>query len=737
MSAPRTKFFWIETTVAFFVFAICAALLGYEPTVALPASAVGAFFVWTALQSFGKEKKSCEKKASHVEETVLGSMRDPRSEYSGKEAVARLFLDMFKLRLDAKTSDAAEFEPLDPFAGSKSSRYELRVSVGERWQSRNVTIGELGEFGIGKSRCYHVIYDNQLVVKVPPKTSSSVADYVEGIRRDLAVAERLAPRECLVPSVSIILDKLLPQREAAKFDNENQALEWLLSADKYLPFFKIGDRFVYFMNLARHFFLSGVLDEIHDKTGRFYEEAFRDPDIVLTPYRFEDRYGDEKLGYALHEMYSQFESGADAILAQNRTRSAASVHPFKLRQWFFHFLAGKKMETDREHLPENAVLSLNRLFSNLKKDNSGTVESYRSIVRKTVEKKALSANINQISSICSNVLELLGWLYERRVSIRDLKPENLLLIGPPDDYPEFLKYPGEFHVGLIDVETAVYFGAENDESIPQPLLGGTPLYATPLNFLPNSAIRKYYADLPLMLHLQDWYATIGIVFKVATGECLFKEASGAFPASVEPLETATNQNAISAKAVREIGETFWSRARRELASKLDARKEALAGLEIPVPERTIPVLQMLSLKAAESIEKDLKVLAMDRKLFANKNIQCKIYNSPAEDIPKLGEIWMGTKGANASPESRAHASEIFGNLFRCKRQTERNKSFRSTLEVAPAKITANLLLESLFDMVFVLMHQRVWGVVAETTIDTPTARILPKTVPGKTLKGHA
>ncbi len=714
MSAPATKFFLVETTVSFVLFVACAAFLGYDPLLGLPAGAVGAVFVWAGLFCFKKGQEDRKKKKASVQKGPNnGPKRNPCSIYSGKEAVAHLFLDIFKRRLNAKADDPSEFEPLDSPAGGKNSRYELKVLVGDRWQSRIVSIGELGEFGTGKSRCYHVIYDSQLVVKIPAKTSSSAFQYVDSIRRDLTIVERLAPRECLVPGVSVILDKLLSQEDAAKIENESKALEWLLSADEYQPYFKIGDSFVYFMHLSRYFFLGRVLDEIHDNAGRFYEEAFRDPDMVLTPYQFEDRYGDDKLGYTLHDLYSRFESGAKKILAQNRTRSAASVHPFKFRQWFFHFLAGKKTESGREQLPENALSSLNRFFSELEKNNPETVESYRSIVRKTVEERAISVNSDKIANISSNILDLLGWLYEKRISIRDLKPDNLLLIGPPDDYPEFLKYPGEFQIGLIDVETAAHCVAEDGEPIPQPLLGGTPLFATPANFLPNSVMEKLYGVIPPILHLQDWYAAIGIIFRATTGEDLFKETSVVLVESARTLQNAMERNAMLIETVPEICETFWSRARRELALKLESHKENLVKAKIPIPERTVPVLQKLSRMAADSSDKSLKELATDRRLFANKNVQCIICKSTAEDITKLEGIWTTTKSANASSESRAYATDIFRRLLHCKMQSEKFKSFQSALDNLPAKITADLLLESLFEIAFVLMHQQIRGVAAE------------------------
>ncbi|MBI4738866.1 hypothetical protein HY772_04855 [Candidatus Woesearchaeota archaeon] len=129
-------------------------------------------------------------------------------------------------------------------------------------------------------------------------------------------------------------------------------------------------------------------------------------------------------------------------------------------------------------------------------------------------------NKNQLTSIIINMLELLAWLAERQVAMRDLKPDNLLVAGERSQYPRFLLHPDQFSIGLIDVETAVYYGMD-EGGVKQPQLGGTPFYATPSHLIKNDWLKEIFGDLPAVLHLQDWQATVAIIYKVVTGLTLF------------------------------------------------------------------------------------------------------------------------------------------------------------------------------------------------------------------------
>ena len=582
-------------------------------------------------------------------------------------------------------SDEAEFVLLDSPNSAMGFRYELRVKKGEQLLTRNITVGEIGEPGTSKSQCYHVIFDKRLVVKVPPKPMSSLGKYAESVAKETSIVERLAPRECLVPTLSVILDKLVSAEDEADFETEEEALEWFETAEKYHPYFKIGDGFIYFMDLAKYFFLSRGLDEIHDKKDRFYKEAMRDPDMVLKPFKFEDRYGNEDLGYALQRMYLQYEPKVKQLIARNPTRSSASIHSQKFRQWFFLRLAGRKVSAADAPLPENFLAALNRMLAQMESDNRQTVKAYRTLIGKSVETKYLNRNLSSIASISSNILDLLGWLHKKQVAIRDLKPDNLLLIGNPDGYPEFMKYPGEFQIGLIDVETAVDWGMRDGQPVAQPPARRDPDLRHSVAFSAQLRHRELLRGLApdsspaglVRRHRHDLQGGDGRP-PVPVGPRYFP------PPPCKPCRPPCTRTPCPKTWWKQVGRGVLARAPGRTWKRKSSRKErTLTKAEIIVPESARPPLLELSRETSEYIDRDLKRLIVSQKLFDKKNVQSGLYKASAEEIVSIGKKWIKTKGPAASPKLKAYASELFRKLLHYKKQAVLQKSFQAVLDEIP------------------------------------------------------
>jgi serine/threonine protein kinase len=119
------------------------------------------------------------------------------------------------------------------------------------------------------------------------------------------------------------------------------------------------------------------------------------------------------------------------------------------------------------------------------------VDGYLGAIRSFAQRLSLEQNRLPISGIITNLLDLLGWLSEKKVAMRDLKPDNILVAGDTQNYPGFLRSAADYSLGFIDVETAVYFGKTEEGSIRQPLLGGT--HATPSHLFPNSTLADVLA----------------------------------------------------------------------------------------------------------------------------------------------------------------------------------------------------------------------------------------------------
>ena len=110
---------------------------------------------------------------------------------------------------------------------------------------------------------------------------------------------------------------------------------------------------------------------------------------------------------------------------------------------------------------------------------------------------------------------MLFHLKKKHTAIRDLKPDNMFLAGNSDNPDFFLTSPEQYKPGLIDLETSVNLG--ETETLQQPILAGTPHYATPSHIFENHVLKEVFNDLPRTLYLQDWFAAVGIIYTVVTG----------------------------------------------------------------------------------------------------------------------------------------------------------------------------------------------------------------------------
>ena len=81
----------------------------------------------------------------------------------------------------------------------KGKVFELGIKGNNDWISRRMSIAPLGEDSGSKSKCFYVIYDTHMVVKIPPEPVTDVAKYIRDIRREVQITSQLAPVACIVP----------------------------------------------------------------------------------------------------------------------------------------------------------------------------------------------------------------------------------------------------------------------------------------------------------------------------------------------------------------------------------------------------------------------------------------------------------------------------------------------------------------------------------------------------------
>ena len=307
------------------------------------------------------------------------------------------------------------------------------------------------------------------------------------------------------------------------FELEEKYISWLDKFPNFQDLLKIGESFVFVMDLSKYFFLGHIIDDFHDLDNRLYQEIVGYPAVIWENHGFEGRYGleNDEVVDEIKDVFSFYEEKVSQLL--NLLDPTNSVDSYALRKWFLIHLAGRKLKPTEKGLNAEMVDKINLLIQNILEDKKDPVEDYRNTIKGCIQSVTVGQNKSQMGGLVSKMLDLLVWLRTKGVAMRDLKPDNLLIVGDTAKYPDFLKSTREFTVGLIDVETAVDYNRNQAEEIEQPILGGTPSYAAPAHLCDNESLKSLYGDLSRILYLQDWFATAGMIYDVILGERLFDQ----------------------------------------------------------------------------------------------------------------------------------------------------------------------------------------------------------------------
>ena len=282
------------------------------------------------------------------------SPRGPQ-EMPGRTDVVRFFLQLYRQQVGADPEAAVEFGQLPGVSTGPNTVYELRVRHGADWVRRRMAIGPLGEDSGSRSTCFYVIFDRHLVVKIPPKPVTQLEDYLAGIRKEGHIVERLAPKECIVPKVSVILSEihqLSPGAETPPDQLEEKYITWLRKNPQHQECLKIKGTFVFFMDLSRYYFLSHILEGLHDLSAPIRAEIAATPELIRYPARFKERYGsaNDAVGFDIRDLYHQAEAEAGRVLRSGG--GTAAVNPHHIQRWFLSYLETRDIGDAGAELPD-------------------------------------------------------------------------------------------------------------------------------------------------------------------------------------------------------------------------------------------------------------------------------------------------------------------------------------------------------------------------------------------------
>ena len=543
--------------------------------------------------------------------------------------IVRFFLNLFKCQIGAEPDAKTEFVPLMSKSSGPNHIYELRVKHMEDWSKRRMTIGPLGEEAGSKSKCYYVIYDVHMVVKVPARPVTDFENYIESIKQEMAIVNKLIPKECIVPKVSVILGLIhtFPYSEDIPADRlEDKYINWVRRSTEFQEYLKINNSFVYCMDLSKYYFLGHILDELHDIKNLVAKEIFENAEIIFEPAKFKGRYGVEHDAiFEVREVFNRAEADIRKLIAQ--TGINPNIPLYQFQSWFYAALAKNEIVEDNDKYPATFTKQLNVLLKNAMRDNIDVIDVYRKTIKNYVYMSAFEQNRSQMSAISASLLDILAWFRTKRISMRDLKPDNLFVAGDPARYPLFLRSAQEFSLGIIDVETAVDFEKSKYTKTKQPLLGGTPFYATPSHFIRNDVLILKFGSLGKTLHLQDWHATLVMIYKVVTGELLFEQTAKLFGDLRQMMINANRPENFESDLFEEASRLFWHSAVVEFQVKMGEKETPLRAIDVILPETVKYMFGKVLAKERKSLARSIKECVLSQNIFEKPSIRNQLMKS--------------------------------------------------------------------------------------------------------------
>ncbi len=638
----------------------------------------------------------------------------PAVKMSDHQQVLRFFLQLFKSQLDVEADSPAQLVRTATRPTCPDETYEMRVMNKVDWETRRMSIGLLGQGGGSRSKCFYVIYDSHMVIKIPGFPMTKFSEYKRQVAAEGRIVSRLAPRQCIVPRVSVILKAVHNFANGAHMSEElmeSRYMQLVETNPEFQEHLKIGESFAFFMDLAKHFFLSTVLDDIHSGYSRIADEARQYPELLWDQHAFVCRYGEDSGGvcHALQEAYYRCEDRLRKIVAE--AGASKSINTYHFKQWFLAHMVGESIQRDEYELPADAISKANELLNEVVDANQHSVERYRQQLKEYIRKTRFSKYRHQVESLASNILDLLAWIGKKQLALRDLKPENLFVAGNPDEYPQFLNTPEKFSLGLIDVETAVALDAEDPILIPQPQLAGTPLYATPTHLMSNAILLEIYEDLPLILHLQDWHATIAMLFKLITGQPLFGTTAHVFPELLSRLKVLDPTGADLQDDVARICGLFWNSAVAEFQAGLAEHAATISSVEVSVPADIVDEIKSeLKIEIRET-EKAVAKAVDDQSFFKSGDRRRFLKAASSVKINQMMSKLTQEIESGSGP-SQEQVLLYFELLQKLKQRLESKQHAVVTLENPTATIAADQLLEVMFQKVFSAMYPAHWPPIA-------------------------
>ena len=629
------------------------------------------------------------------------------------ESVVKYFLSLFRLQIEfsEKRTAKSSYRMVGQDATGEQV-YELLASCkGDEWKSRRMSIRQLGESVASKSTCYKVIYDDLLVVKIPPRSFPDFDTYLKYIQTEKTIARQVAPAiVCLYPSIAGVLKKIPQINPTGRqlLETENDYIRLLIKRPELQNYLRIGSRFAFFMDLSRYAFLNQILTGIHEKTLRVSEAILKHRDAIFYLDAFETIYGPghEDIFFSINQLFRHYQNRLDRVV--EHTEGLLTIPDYLREEWFFDWMAGRLPDIAANGYSEPVAENIQHALSSITQADQAALQSYKSLVADNVKQKIFYSNQAKMAALIANTLKLIVRLKEHAVAVRDLKPDNIFVARNFDGADHLLGDSDSYDLGLIDLETAISVDRTRPGGLQQPLMAGTPSFMTPSQLFGNAILEELFGtETPRVLYMQDWYAAVGIIFNIVTGEHLFHRTAKLIP---EIMRLKQKSSKPSAEIFKQVSWNFWNTASTEMAESARMYQERLDELRVALPSPVCEALAAEAIQESAFLKKALHQKIADQNFFPNSREA--LTHATAESIRKnriKQEQRMQSGKCDAAQLSRVIS--FLQTLETLKIQAAQNRSLAGLNGAAAPNAggpTAAELMRILFQRSFYAMYNPLW-----------------------------
>lgn len=430
------------------------------------------------------------------------------------------------------------------------------------------------------------------------------------------------------------------------------------------------------------------------------DEIASNTDALWSLEAFHERYGMENTPsfFNVNEVLTACDTAVVPLIEQYEI--ATRLPAYTRRQWLLNHLADVPIEKGGLNLPDTFYDELQERLQEVFISRKAAVDSFLETVRLYIHRKKLEQNISHFKGLIINLLEILARLKKHQVAIRDLKPENVFVVSiSPQSLPDPAS-SNAYPLGLIDFETSVNLDPRQPSGIKQPMLAGTPYYATPASIFENRILIMVYQNLPLVYRLQDWYSTMAMLYEIVVGERLFEETGRMLPKIVQIKQKNLGAGIHPHRIYTHVSRLFWETAEAEFRQKVDEHRQYLDTIRPVLPGTVADMLVDESRMCIDLVKKAIEKRIGTQRMFDGSESRNILYKASSAGIRRYRRKWTLNHGeAPAGGKVRKRIIRFLKQLESEKATLENLERTLDSLTHMPLKRSVGDLLEIMFQLV--------------------------------------